>query len=105
MKLLNAFSLSMVEPPATVRVSDLGGVADVLGTCLEVGFVSYVGHETTAGLFSKLLDMPVAVNRVSVKLARGETALVGQYSGPRLPEGATTLPEGATIRWLLVQVE
>jgi len=105
MKLLNAFSLSMVEYPATVRVSDLGSVVDVLRDKSPEGFDSYVGHAETAALFSRLLNEEVAVNRVSVKLARGETALVGQYAGPRLAEGATSLPEGATIRWLLVMVE
>lgn len=107
MKLLNAFSLSMVEYPATVRVSDLGSVVDVLRDKSPEGFdlISCVGHAETAALFSRLLNEEVAVNRVSVKLARGETALVGQYAGPRLAEGATSLPEGATIRWLLVMVE
>ena len=106
MKLLNAFSLSMVEYPAVVRVSDLGGIGEVLKSKPAEGyFESFVGHAETAALFSRLLNEEVAVNRVSVKLARGETALVGQYAGPRLAEGATSLPEGATIRWLLVMVE
>jgi hypothetical protein len=39
-----------------------------------------------------------------VSLVPGDRVLVGQYSGTRLPEGATTLPEGATIRWLVVSV-
>jgi hypothetical protein len=32
----------------------------------------------------------------------GEGVLVAQYRGPRLPEGATELPEGATIEWYVV---
>ena len=39
-----------------------------------------------------------------VALKEGDVALVGQYSGPRLPEGATTLLEGATIKWMVVVV-
>lgn len=31
-----------------------------------------------------------------------DAALIGQYIGPRLPEGATELPAGATIEWWLV---
>jgi hypothetical protein len=31
--------------------------------------------------------------------------LVAQYTGPRLPEGATTLPPGAKIRFILVLIE
>ena len=30
---------------------------------------------------------------------------MGQYSGPRLPEGSTSLPEGATIKWYLISTE
>lgn len=26
------------------------------------------------------------------------------YAGPRLPEGSTTLPEGAKIRWLVAEI-
>ncbi len=63
---------------------------------------SVVGHADTAALFSAILSRPVTVNRVSVKLARDHRLLVGQYIGPRLPEGATTLPEGARIEWWIV---
>lgn len=67
---------------------------------------SAVGHADTAGLFSALLGREITVNRVSVKLPGGPDsgvfALIGQLQGPRLPEGATTLPEGATIAWWLV---
>ena len=66
---------------------------------------SAVGHADTARVFAAALERPVEANRVTVALARGERALVGQYVGPRLPEGATALPEGARIDWLLVTVE
>lgn len=47
---------------------------------------------------------PFGYRRFSVDWELGEGAedaltLVGQYRGPRLPDGATTLPEGATIEW------
>ena len=45
------------------------------------------------------LGIPVPVNRKSIKLGSGDILLVGQYVGPRLPEGATELPENATIEW------
>ncbi len=63
---------------------------------------SAVGHEDVARLFSTILNLPVEVNRVSVKLINDDFALIGQYVGPRLPEGATQLPEGATIEWWVV---
>lgn len=40
--------------------------------------------------------------RLTVKLRYRDQALVAQYRGPRLPEGATSLPEGAEIEYWLV---
>jgi len=65
---------------------------------------SIVGHDDTALLFTSLLGHSVQARRVSTSLAPGDVVLVGQYNGPRLPEGATALPEGAKIRWILVEV-
>ena len=112
----NAFSLSMLD-----RVQQMGRDArdcvrvprPVSGRALaefcllmldgEIEWESAVGHADTAAVFSKELGLPILANRVSVKLTDPETrALVGQYVGPRLPEGATRLPEGATIEWWLV---
>lgn len=70
------------------------------GEPLEI--VSVVGHADTAAVFESVLGHPVPVNRVSIKLAGAEKALIGQYIGPRLPDGATALPDGATIEWWIV---
>ena len=101
MFLLNAFSLNMLDGNADiiVRQVSLDVARSLAGNC-----VSAVGHADTAAVFSDVLGAPVACNRVSVTLGEGDAALVGQYSGPRLPEGATTLPEGATIKWLIIGV-
>lgn len=118
----NAFSLSMLDRSAqkgnpmgyTPRVSDEPLVHarvprpvddprsafSALSQGREV--VSVVGHANTAAILGQALGVDLATNRVSVKLAAGDTLLVGQYIGPRLPEGATELPEGATIEWWLV---
>ena len=104
----NAFSLSMLsrdvaedggytpvpvhDPRAEIAVFEKAGHA----------IVSCVGHQDTAHLFSKLLGREIPCNRVSVKLVAGSAILVGQYVGPRLPEGATELPEGASIEWWIV---
>lgn len=63
--------------------------------------VSVVGHADTAAVLSGLLGRNLPVNRVSLKFTDepGEVLIVGQYVGPRLPEGATELPQGATIEW------
>lgn len=65
---------------------------------------SAVGHSDTAAIFSEILGTEVPENRISIPpLGAGtEQILAGLYTGPRLPEGATTLPEGATITWVLV---
>ena len=104
MKLLNAFSLAMLPQLSGVSVSVTEITLAQAQGLAEQGLQSYVGHAAACSLFTALLGVPVAENRVSSKLACGEVALVGQYTGPRLPEGATTLPEGAAIAWCLVRV-
>lgn len=101
MFLLNAFSVNMLAGNATVRFTELA--AEEAANLLTRNFVSAVGHADTAAVFSSILKMPVQAARVTVTLAKHDLAILGQYSGPRLPEGSTTLPEGATIRWYLVQ--
>lgn len=67
--------------------------------------VSAVGHADTAALFSALLGRPVEHARVNVTLHDDDVLLVGQITGGRLPEGATTLPDGVRILWLAVTVQ
>ena len=110
--LLNAFSLNMLaEIPATVQVSEITAArarqflllaAEELGEAEVIR--SAVGHADTAAVFTAVLGLPVPCNRATVTLHPGDSAIVGQYAGPRLPEGATVLPEGATIKWLVVSI-
>ena len=67
-------------------------------------YTSAVGHEDTAALFSNLLGTPVVANRINISLGSKDRVLVGQYTGPRLPEGTTVLPEGAHVKWWIVTV-
>lgn len=96
----NAFSLSMVAPSATIRVSPL--------TAEEVSrmppIVSAIGHADTAFLVGKLIGRELPANRANIFLKSGEKMIVAQYIGPRLPEGAKELPEGARIEFRLVEV-
>jgi len=64
--------------------------------------VSVVGHADTATVLGRILGRDLPAQRISVKLAPRDILLVGQYIGPRIPEGATTLPKGATIEWWTV---
>lgn len=100
----NAFSLGMLgTAPASllaVRSVTAAGAAELAREA-----TSAVGHASTAAIFASLLGRPVETARLTLTLAPGDEALVGQYIGPRLPEGATSLPEGARIEWKLVRVD
>lgn len=100
--LVNAFSLNMINGDANLLVHhvDEKTARELAEVC-----VSAVGHADTARVFSEVLGVPVVCNRTTITLEKGDLALVGQYSGPRLPEGATSLPEGATIKWVVVGVK
>lgn len=104
MKLLNAFSLNMVaSPQGTLVWSELS--LDEARAILAAGFESVVGHESTAAVFASQLGLEVPARRATVSLSPGDVAVVGQYRGPRLAEGATTLPDEATIQWLRIEIQ
>lgn len=103
MLLLNAFSLNMVTAPSgTVSFSEIS--LDEAQTELAAGFESAVGHADTAAVFSAVLGVEVPANRATVALNKGDQALVGQYRGPRLTEGSTSLPDGAIIVWYRLEI-
>lgn len=66
-------------------------------------FDSAVGHSDTAAVFSELLGFHVPHKRQSISLKNGDIVIIGELSGPRLPEGATQLPPNTSIKWRLVQ--
>lgn len=99
MKICNAFSLQMVSLPVTIKASKID-VGQVKAFSLE----SAIGHADTANIVSALLGVNIPANRTNIKLSAGESIVVAQYIGPRLPEGATKLPDGARIDFVLVEV-
>jgi hypothetical protein len=100
--ILNAFSLNMLaEFPCSVDIREIS-VSEASKEARERK--SAVGHPDTAAVFTDVLGVEVPFNRINVALSRGDVVLVGQYRGPRLPEGCKTLPEGATIKWYLVAI-
>jgi len=103
--ILNAFSLNFFNFSfgSTVNVS-VTPVTTATAAVIAANAQSAVGHQSTADVFSDVLGVDVACNRTSIALVSGDQVLVGQYKGPRLQEGATQLPEGATIAFLLVTV-
>lgn len=100
--LANAFSLQMLEAlPAVIKVreakeEEIFSVAADGSKNLVNGIVSVIGHEDTA----RVLGVPF--NRISVKVKDGDIVYVAQLQGGRLPEGATTLPEGFKFKYIKV---
>lgn len=66
------------------------------------GFESVVGHQDTANVLTTLLGVEVPMQRVSVRLESSDVLYVAQVTGGRLPEGATSLPEGMMLKFLKV---
>lgn len=110
----NALPGNLLADLFTVRIERLTSeqAQALLNSASEV--VSAVGHTDTARIFSTQLGRDIPENRVSLTPDQvwGEAAdkatkatgslLAGLYKGPRLPEGATKLPEGAQIQWVIV---
>jgi hypothetical protein len=55
---------------------------------------SFIGHEDTARVLC------VSFNRKFAKLEKGETFLIAQLMGGRLPEGCKILPEGFSFKFI-----
>lgn len=92
MYLLNAFSLQMISNfPTNVKFEEVDTIPN--------GLVSAIGHQDTANVLG------VPMNRVNVSLSKGDVAYIAQLQGGRLPEGATTLPNGFTFKFIKVSIE
>lgn len=92
----NAFSMNMVS----VEDFTLIRARKVTPADVPQNAISAIGHADTARIVSGILGYEVPANRMNVSLEEGDVLFVAQYKGPRLPEGATTLPEGASIEFL-----
>lgn len=103
--LSNAFSAGMLKSlNANLRLTEIA-VEKVSDLYASGDYISVVGHQDTANLFSEQLGIPVIFNRATVKLDAGDQLILGQYIGPRLPEGTTVLPEGARIVWAILEID
>lgn len=99
----NAFSLNMLEKlPMQFSASEITTAS--AAQYVRMGAESVVGHQSTADVFAAELGVSVPMHRATVSLKGGDRLVVGQYRGPRLEEGVTTLPEGASIQWMLLLV-
>jgi len=102
----NAFSLAMLDRTIQARCEVLPYGAAEAAAHVErwPEWTSAVGHADTAQRLSAALGLDVPANRASISLRSGDRLIVGQHVGPRLPEGATELPDGARFAWWLVLV-
>jgi len=97
--LVNAFSIQMLSGPATVRFDEIDA------TEVPADVVSAIGHADTAAVLSDLLGFEVPMNRAFVTLDKETELYVAQLVGGRLPEGATTLPEGFSFKFYRVTLQ
>jgi hypothetical protein len=94
----NAFSIQMLA-----GLKEVGDEVTVKFRLVEKpenfdAFESSVGHQDTANL----LGVPMV--RSNTRLNAGEEMLIAQFMGGRLPEGATSLPEGITLAFVKAEV-
>lgn len=95
----NAFSINMLSDkvfPCSVQFDDLtecaSDIKQLVGYFVNLGYKSCVGHKDLANIVG------VEFNRESITLNKGDTVIIIQYRGERLPEGTTELPEEAELK-------
>lgn len=98
----NAFSLQMVGKECMLHVAPI--TVKEVQTIMSDGFTSAIGHADTAAVVSDILGKEVTFNRINVSLEKGDTLIVAQIMGGRLPEGSITLPEGFSIQFMRVEL-
>lgn len=94
----NAFSLQMVADNAIIAK------VEVSPKEIPTEAVSIIGHADTAAVVGSILGRNVPCNRASVMLDDEDTLYVAQVVGGRLPEGATTIPDGMEIKFYRITV-
>ena len=104
LKLVNALSLNMLEGDCILqcRTVSLEKVKEIWLDGRRIYLLdkeTVIDHKDLAAIVGAMIGIPIRSSRESVWLNPGDECLVAQYTGPRLPEGTTTLPEGAKIVW------
>lgn len=82
----NAFSLQMLtDLSSNIATSPIS--PEHAKAILKEGFVSAIGHESTAKALTKVLGLNVEMNRINVKLNKKDVLIVAQYNKGRIDEG------------------
>ncbi len=117
--LANAFSLNMLSGEKHIVRVEKVSVDEARFLLAPEGRLApdvllAIGHADTARIVGNLLGLPeediarmveAAKGRPTIKIRRDDLMVVAQYIGPRLPEGATSLPEGARIDFFVIVVD
>ncbi len=107
----NAFSVNMLgrqRGEQNIHATPIG--ADQARAMLRlfskdnIPISSCVGHVDIAGIMSVILNFDIPFNRETIQVIPGDLIILGQYTGPRLPEGMTYLPEDAKISWWSLRI-
>lgn len=110
--LANAFSLNMFTGHVNIPDGDpffpefpvyMISVKKVQEDEIPHDCYSVVGHADTATVLSNILGFNIPFNRINYTVEAGDTLYVAQYVGPRLPEGATKLPDGAEVQFYKIE--
>lgn len=103
----NAFSLNMITDiigdGMVIKIYPLT-TEEVKNVLSANKFQSIVGHEDTANILTNMLGIKIQFNRTTARLSKNDELIVAQYTGPRLEQGATSLPEGARIQFYMVRL-
>jgi hypothetical protein len=84
--LLNSLIVPIAETAMTAIILMKKANVGEVKRLLERGFVSAVGHDSTARLLTQLLGIPIPINRIAITAKAGDV-LVHFALRTRLPEG------------------
>jgi len=105
--LANALSLNMfnhLTKPFKLNIKPMSQT-ETSNILKSTKFTSAIGHADMANVLTNLLGVSIEPNRITLNINSGDTLIVAQYIGPRLPEGTTELPANAEIKFYYITIE
>ncbi len=99
----DAVSLQVLDGDCDISIRNIN-VEVVKDILKNRPFLSGVSHPETASFLSKFLGVEIPCNKIDMNLITGDNFIVAQAIGGQLSEDATTLPEGVTIKFIMVTI-
>lgn len=65
---------------------------------------SCIGHEEIAKIASQILGFQVKASQIDINLGADDRLFVAQYNGTTIPDDATKLPDGASMKFFEVSI-